>query len=776
MTANRGTPAPAPRKKSAPINGPATAEPGGFTAISRGSSEERATPPEPTPPHEQHPERVQEAPAVYHVSGKSPPQRSGRNIRASKNSPNPEWTNEGGWPVVPLAELAASERNSITDGPFGSKLKTEHYTSAGPRVIRLKNIGDGEFVDAKAHISEAHFATLQKHRVFPGDIVIAALGENPPRACVVPESLGLAIVKADCIRFKAGPQVLPKFLNYVLNGPKLRQQAKGIIHGVGRPRLNLGEIKALPIPVPPIAEQRRIVKEIEKQYTRLDAGVAALRRVQANLKRYRAAVLKAACEGRLVPTEAELAKSENRKATFETGEALLARILIERRKNWQGRGQYTEPATPDTVGLTPLPEGWTWARLEQLGVTYGGLTKNPKRATLARQLPYLRVANVYANELRLDDIECIGVADSELPKLLVRSGDLLIVEGNGSKDQIGRLAIWDGSIESCVHQNHLIKVRPVESRMSKWILHWLQSPGGRQFVELVASSTSGLFTLSVNKVGNLLIAVPSLAEQARIVAEVERRLSLVEELEAVVTANLQRATRLRQSILQRAFSGELVAQQTVISAAPATPIASIAAPVRLNRHFARALLSAEIVHRLHAEPTFGRIKHQKIFHLCEHIAQLQEIEGHYHREAAGPLDNRLIHANEAELKKQKWYEEIPREGYGHAYRPLAKAGVHRRYLEESWPEQLATVERLIERMRTWDTDRCEIFSTTYAAWNDLILWKQEPSDDAILREILERWHERKKRIPEDRWRKAIGWMRREGFAPTGFGQPTRCVT
>ena len=93
--------------------------------------------------------------------------------------------------------------------------------------------------------------------------------------------------------------------------------------------------------------------------------------------------------------------------------------------------------------------------------------------------------------------------------------------------------------------------------MPKWILHWLQSPGGRQFVEIVASSTSGLFTLSVNKVGNLVVPLPPLAEQTRIVAEVERRLSVVEELESVVSANLQRATRLRQSILQKAFTGQL---------------------------------------------------------------------------------------------------------------------------------------------------------------------------------------------------------------------------
>jgi len=115
--------------------------------------------------------------------------------------------------VLPLAELAADEPNAITDGPFGSKLKTEHYTDAGPRVIRLQNIGDAVFVDARAHISEEHYSSLQKHRVFPGDLVIAALGESPPRSCMVPDWLGPAIVKADCIRFKAGPKVLPKFVN-----------------------------------------------------------------------------------------------------------------------------------------------------------------------------------------------------------------------------------------------------------------------------------------------------------------------------------------------------------------------------------------------------------------------------------------------------------------------------------------------------------------------------------------------------------------------------------
>jgi type I restriction enzyme, S subunit len=133
----------------------------------------------------------------------------------------------------------------------------------------------------------------------------------------------------------------------------------------------------------------------------------------------------------------------------------------------------------------------------------------------------------------------------------------LVVEGNGSKDQIGRLAIWDGSISPCVHQNHIIKVRLVNVGLEKWILFWLLSLPGRRFVEQVASSTSGLYTLSVNKVASLPVPLPPLTEQEFIVEEVERRLSVNDELANELVANLKRVERLRQSILQRAFNGQL---------------------------------------------------------------------------------------------------------------------------------------------------------------------------------------------------------------------------
>jgi type I restriction enzyme S subunit len=190
-----------------------------------------------------------------------------------------------GWVWASIDQLAAAEASAITDGPFGSNLKSEHYVSTGPRVIRLQNIKDGEFADEYAHISSEHFSKLRKHEVFAGDLVIASLGENPPRSCVIPSYVGPAIVKADCIRFKAHPCVSAEYLNIALNCQPTRARVKDVLHGIGRPRLSLGEIRAIALPLPPEAEQHRIVAEVDR---RLSIVREVEAEVDSNLKRAQA--------------------------------------------------------------------------------------------------------------------------------------------------------------------------------------------------------------------------------------------------------------------------------------------------------------------------------------------------------------------------------------------------------------------------------------------------------------------------------------------------------
>lgn len=141
-----------------------------------------------------------------------------------------------GWVWASLDQCALDDA-AITDGPFGSNLKSSHYQDSGPRVIRLQNIGDGVFIDAKAHISTEHFEELRKHAVEAGDLVVAMLGTTLPRACVIPLHVAPAIVKADCARVRLNAQLLrPAIANAALNSRPTRERVAGLLKGIGRPR------------------------------------------------------------------------------------------------------------------------------------------------------------------------------------------------------------------------------------------------------------------------------------------------------------------------------------------------------------------------------------------------------------------------------------------------------------------------------------------------------------------------------------------------------------
>lgn len=268
-------------------------------------------------------------------------------------------------------------------------------------------------------------------------------------------------------------------------------------HGSGMVHITKGPFMATPIPVPPIEEQRRIVAQIEELFSELDNGMETLRKTKQQLAVYRQAVYA---------------------SVYGAGE--LRQIT-------------------DFFDIS------------------GGLTKNSKRHELPLQMPYLRVANVYYNELDLTEIKSIGVTESEVERTLLQKDDLLFVEGNGSKEQIGRVAIWDGSIENCLHQNHLIKGRPLGGMLPRYALYYLISRYGRKQILKVASSTSGLYTLSTNKVRNLLIPYADIEQQQKCIDTIEARISVCDTIEKTVDTAFQQAEAMRQSILKQAFEGKL---------------------------------------------------------------------------------------------------------------------------------------------------------------------------------------------------------------------------
>jgi len=319
----------------------------------------------------------------------------------------------------------------------------------------------------------------------------------------------------------------------------------------------------IPIPIAPLDEQREIVAEIEKQFTRLEAGVAGLRRVQANLRRYRAAVLKAGCAGKLVPTEAELASQEGR--VYETGAQLLERVLTERRKVYEcaqssGRRKkkYNEPTAPNIATDQELPEGWTWATWEQIGFSQNG-RPFPSAQYIVKGFKLLRPGNLHVSGKVVwteDNTRCMPqrFAD-ENRDLIVRGRELVMnLTAQSLKDEfLGRVCLTSEDDE-CLLNQRLARLTPIIV-LSQFALYLLKAWRFRRFVDGL-NSGSLIQHMFTSQLAEFTFPLAPLAEQQRIIAEVERRLSVVDQLELVVNANLQRATRLRPSILQRAFEGK----------------------------------------------------------------------------------------------------------------------------------------------------------------------------------------------------------------------------
>ena len=311
----------------------------------------------------------------------------------------------------------------------------------------------------------------------------------------------------------------------------------------------------IPIPVAPVEEQKQIVAEIEKQFTRLDAATAALKRVQANLKRYRASVLKAACEGRLVPTEAELARKEGR--DYEPADKLLQRILRERRARWEAdtlakmqasgkppkddhwKQKYKVPAAPDIANLPELPEGWCWASLEQISFFQNG-RPFPSSQYQAEGMKLLRPGNLYASgDVRWDEknTRCLPMRYADENRDLIVGGHELVMNltAQSLKDEfLGRICMTAANDISLLNQR-LARITPVLIS-SSFLLCTLKSWRFRRFVDGLntGSLIQHMFT---SQLSDFAVALPPLAEQSRITEAVEKQVSVISAQEGSAIAS-----------------------------------------------------------------------------------------------------------------------------------------------------------------------------------------------------------------------------------------------
>lgn len=334
-------------------------------------------------------------------------------------------------------------------------------------------------------------------------------------------------------------------------------------------------------------------------------ATAALKRVKANLKRYRASVLKAACEGRLVPTEAELARKEGR--DYEPACELLKRILRERRARWEAdtlarmiasdkrptddrwKQKYKEPTSPHTSVLPELPEGWCWATVEQVGFVQLGRQRAPQHHQGKHMRPYLRVANVLEDRIDITDVKTMNFTPAEFVQYKLDPGDILLNEGQ-SFELVGRPAMFRGEIEACCFQKTLLRFRPSAYLDGKYalivFLAYLQN--GR--FQRAAKRTTNMAHLTAESFAPLEFPLPPIAEQCRVDRSCQEVSSRIAHLRSEVQKALEKCSALRRSTLASAFSGKLTPQDpsdepatTLLERIRAEPLAKpkqFASPVR----------------------------------------------------------------------------------------------------------------------------------------------------------------------------------------------------
>jgi type I restriction enzyme S subunit len=501
--------------------------------------------------------------------------RAPLNAREERSPHAPEQKLPPGWAWTTVEQLGQPDEQTVLTGPFGSSLGREDFVEQGVPLLTIGCLTEqGITLDHAFCISEGKAQQLARYRLREGDLLFSR-SASVGRAGIVTASLNDAVINYHLMRLRLSSDLIdPKlFVHYVHGSETVTRYIRDVNHGATRDGINTSDLLRMPVLVPPRNEQARIVAEIDKQFSRLDAGVAALKRVEANLRRYKASVLKAACEGRL--TAAWRAAHPD----VEPASELLKRILRDRRRRWEeaelakmvARGKspkddrwktrYEEPLTPQIAQLPSLPPLWTWATLDQL-LALGEYGTSVKCDYAASGIPVLRIPNIINHRIDLGDLKRASGSVENWPDGRLIPGDVLICRTNGSVDLIGKTAVVPPDFEGeYAFASYLIRLRFVMNVRLPWFVHFvLASSWGRRFITQNAASSAGQHNLSLSKLARFACPLPPGEELEILVRAVEEGLSIVDAGLGALRLSQQRAARLRQSVLRDAFEGKLAEQ------------------------------------------------------------------------------------------------------------------------------------------------------------------------------------------------------------------------
>lgn len=594
------------------------------------------------------------------------------------------------WTIIPIRELA----KDMADGPFGSNLKTEHYTiDKQVRIIQLGNIGDcGWLDDNTKYTTYEHAKTLSRCIATPGSILVAKM-MPAGRSVVCPSEEKQYILGSDVVRIVPNEKLIAEYFVYQSKSDIYLSQIAANTQGSTRQRTSISKLKDIYIPFPSTkSEQTRIATALSN----IDALISEL--------------------GKLIEKKRAIKQGAMQKLL--TGKKRLkgfSEPWIEKKLGEDARILRGGSPRPIEDYITDSQDGLNWIKI-------GDVKPDDK---------YFRKT--------AEKIKKEGLTKTRQ----VKKGDFIL----SNSMSFGRPYILD--IDGCIHDGWLVIQNYQETYDMQFLYYVLCSDGVKnQYIAMAAGSS--VQNLNKEKVANVILNAPVSLEEQTAIASV---LSSMDDEISALEAKKAKYEQIKQGMMQQLLTGiirlvNIVAKTNTISA---------------NVHFRRSVLAAEIAERLYEEPTFGHVKMEKMLFLTERLCHI-DIGSHYHRDAAGPYDNRALRSIDSQLKKQKWFD-VKRTEKGNRYVPMQNCGKHKKYFDKYFSAVLPTFDKIIDTFKTQNTERCEIVATLYSAWEDLLHSNKPFTDANIVNEVQNNWHESKKRISQDRWLSAIQWMRENGFAP-----------
>ena len=484
-----------------------------------------------------------------------------------------------GW-IECLIEDVVGKGGIFKDGDWVES--KDQDPSGDVRLIQLADIGDGRFVDKSSRfLTKSKALELNCTFLRAGDILVARMPDPLGRCCIFPlagNEQYVTVVDICAIRF-GDSRINAKFMMYLINSPSIRGKISALQSGSTRKRISRGNLATIPLPLPPLNEQHRIVAKIETLFSELDKGIESLKTAREQLKVYRQAVLKHAFEGNLTAHWREQNKDK-----LETPEQLLASIQQERQaryqqqlQDWQaavkaweesrkegkkpGKPRQPEPEKTDNPLSVSLPAEWAWVSVGALNTNIfdGPFGSNLKSSDYVESgVRVIRLENIGYSEFIEDKYSYVTeIKYRNLARHTVRKGDLIfssfITEGI-------RVAILPESIDRAINKADCFCIRVHgKSIRNDYLASFLSTRAAYKQVEAEIHGI-GRPRINTTQLKGFYIPVCSQAEQDEIMLQIEGALSLMGHFESEIEKELGRTETLRQSILKKAFSGQLVPQ------------------------------------------------------------------------------------------------------------------------------------------------------------------------------------------------------------------------